>query len=189
MLRLILVRHGQTAWNAQNRIMGRTDVPLNEKGQQQALVITRALCDQQIDHIFCSPQLRAMETVQPLSQIKKMPIQVDERLSELRFDRWQGKVFDEIKADPVYIERRQNLFMAPHAEVETVQEVMLRTKDLLGDLSKRDGCILCASHMDPLKAMVMQIQNLPLEVFFEFEIDHAEPMFFIFENQTWHKER
>lgn len=186
-LTLILVRHGQTLWNAQKRIMSRLDIALDETGQDQVSKATSFMDHYPVDRIISSPQLRVLETVSPLAKSKGLGIEIDPRLAEIRFDRWEGKVFDEIREDPVYKERRQNLQMEPHPEVETISEVMARTKSLLVDLSATKGVVVCASHMDVLKAMVTHIESRPLEDFFTFEIQNASPIVFSYDGQTWNK--
>lgn len=185
MLDLFLIRHGQTQWNAEKRIMGRLDIPLNETGQAQVARATQALSQKTFDHIYSSPQLRALETVAPLARIQQKPIEIEHRLCEMDFARWEGKVFDEIFEDPMYKERRQNLEMKPTFGVETVQEVLARTGSLVSDLGKMTGTIVCASHMDPLKAMVLHLKQLPVQDFFAFEIDNATPLHFVCEDGGW----
>jgi len=167
--------------------MNRLDIPLNNNGQRQVQEATQGLAEYGIDRLMSSPQLRALETLQPLSSLKHLPIEIDTRLSEIRLDRWEGKVFDEIKDDPVYIERRANVLMEPHKEVETIQELMLRMKGFLGDLSKMKGTVICASHMDPLRALHVLIMDWSVETFFQFQIDNAVPSFFEYSDDGWRK--
>ncbi|MCB0271425.1 MAG: histidine phosphatase family protein [Bdellovibrionales bacterium] len=185
MLTLILLRHGQTQWNKDGRVMSRLDIPLNDTGQKQVQVSAEKLKAYPVSKIISSPQLRALETAQPIATRLNLPIGIEERLSEMRFDRWEGKDFNEIKGDPVYKERRQNPFMKPHPEVETVLELFERTKHLLTELVKEQGCIVCVSHMDVLKAMMCQMVPVPIEEFFTFEIENATPKVFTFENNKW----
>ena len=62
MLKLYLVRHGETLWNQENRVLGRTDIPLNERGIAQAQALGTKLADVHFDHVYCSPLSRAKET-------------------------------------------------------------------------------------------------------------------------------
>ena len=89
-MKLYISRHGQTPWNVEDLICGRTDVPLTEVGQQQALRLAESALDKGIDVILCSPMLRARQTAQAVSDAIGVPIQIDERLIELDFGVFEG---------------------------------------------------------------------------------------------------
>lgn len=65
---LFLVRHGQTAWNAQSRLQGRQDVPLNERGRSQALSIADLLSTIPLDRVYCSTLVRSLDTAQEIGR-------------------------------------------------------------------------------------------------------------------------
>ena len=90
-MKLYISRHGQTPWNVEDLICGRTDVPLTEVGQQQALRLAESALDKGIDVILCSPMLRARQTAQAVSDAIGVPVQIDERLMELNFGVFEGK--------------------------------------------------------------------------------------------------
>ena len=73
--RFIVVRHGETAWNAQGRIQGHLDSPLNEEGMAQALLLAERLAPEPFDHFYSSDLGRALQTAQPLAdRTGKQPI-------------------------------------------------------------------------------------------------------------------
>lgn len=94
--RLLLVRHGETAWNAEGRIQGMLDVPLNELGFQQARVVADELA-RAIDlaSIVCSDLVRTRETAKPLVDATGFPISFDARLRERHFGVLEGITYDE----------------------------------------------------------------------------------------------
>ena len=63
--RFIVVRHGETAWNAESRIQGHLDSPLNEEGLAQALLVGERLARERIDALYCSDLGRVRQTIQP----------------------------------------------------------------------------------------------------------------------------
>ena len=89
-MKLYISRHGQTPWNVEDLICGRTDVPLTEVGQQQALRLAESALDKGIDVILCSPMLRARQTAQAVSDASGVPIQIDERRIEMDFGTFEG---------------------------------------------------------------------------------------------------
>lgn len=64
---LLLIRHGSTAWNRERRLLGRTDLPLDEGGRAEALALAQHLADQPLAAIYASPLRRATETAQALA--------------------------------------------------------------------------------------------------------------------------
>ena len=89
-MKLYISRHGQTPWNVEDLVCGRTGVPLTELGQQQAKLLAESAMDKGIDVILCSPLLRARQTAQAVSDAIGVPIQIDERLVEFDFGTFDG---------------------------------------------------------------------------------------------------
>lgn len=99
MITICLLRHGETAYNADgNKYCGRTDIPLTEKGISQAERMNTLLQDFTFDQIFCSPLQRAKTTAEIASGTPEK-VQVDERLIEVDFGQWEGKRSDDFIAE------------------------------------------------------------------------------------------
>ena len=89
-MKLYIARHGETAWNTENRVSGRTDVPLTERGIGQAQELAKNAIGKGIEVIIASPLLRARQTAQAVSNAIGVPVQIDERLIELDFGKFEG---------------------------------------------------------------------------------------------------
>lgn len=89
-MKLYFARHGETEWNAINRILGRTDIPLNEKGKQQALELAEKAKKLPIDVILASPLSRAQETAQAILDAINVPVQTEPDLIESDFGIFEG---------------------------------------------------------------------------------------------------
>ena len=87
---LLFVRHGQTDWNAKRLIQGRTDIPLNETGREQAKTQAAALAGRAIDIIYTSPMLRAREMAEIINQPLGLPLRFDDRLVERCYGDFEG---------------------------------------------------------------------------------------------------
>jgi probable phosphoglycerate mutase len=96
--RVIAIRHGETAWNAEARMQGQLDVPLNDVGRWQAGRVAAALADETIDALYSSDLARALQTAEPLAQAHRLPILEDPGLRERCFGVFQGLTFDEVAA-------------------------------------------------------------------------------------------
>ncbi|ELP90503.1 phosphoglycerate mutase, putative [Entamoeba invadens IP1] len=90
---LIFVRHGETEWNNKKVIQGCTDIPLSEKGRQQAFELSKRI-PENVDVIYTSPLKRALETANIISEGKEVVISQD--LIEPNFGSWEGKEFNSI---------------------------------------------------------------------------------------------
>ena len=97
MSRIVLVRHGETVWHAQNRYAGRSDIALTPKGLQQAEQLAAWACGANLAAVWSSPLLRARLTAQPVVAALGLPLRVDERLIELDFGRGEGLTDAEMK--------------------------------------------------------------------------------------------
>jgi 2,3-bisphosphoglycerate-dependent phosphoglycerate mutase len=91
------LRHGQTDWNAQGRIQGHTDVPLNATGVAQAQAAAGRLAGRGIDWIVSSPLARARATADFVAARLGLPVHLDDDLKERRFGAFEGMIADEVK--------------------------------------------------------------------------------------------
>jgi glucosyl-3-phosphoglycerate phosphatase len=96
-LRLVLWRHGQTAWNAQRRFQGHSDISLDETGREQARHAARYLAAMHPDAIFSSDLARAAETAGYLGELTDLPVQLDKDLRERGGGAWEGLTDREIR--------------------------------------------------------------------------------------------
>ncbi len=92
MKKIYFVRHGQTVWNVENKICGATDSPLTEMGHEQAIETGKTILESgiQADRILCSPLSRAHDTANHIGEILGLPVEVEPRLIEQNFGKWEG---------------------------------------------------------------------------------------------------
>lgn len=95
--RLYLVRHGQSAGNAEGRFGGHSPTPLSELGKKQAEITAYALAKEKIEAIYSSDLLRAVQTAEPLSKILDLPIIKTDAFRERHVGVLEGLTFDESK--------------------------------------------------------------------------------------------
>lgn len=89
-LPIVLVRHGQTKWNAENRFRGRADIPLDDFGIRQAEAAATKLRSYPATAIYASPLLRTMMTAQPIAEKHDLAVQPMEGLIDIDYGQWQG---------------------------------------------------------------------------------------------------
>ncbi len=89
-MELYVVRHGQTDWNVENKVQGKADISLNNKGLEQAEETREQLKTKQFDIIICSPLKRARETAQVINRDRNLQIIYDDQISERDFGEFEG---------------------------------------------------------------------------------------------------
>lgn len=97
MATLLLARHGETDWNAERRWQGHSDIPLNERGREQARALAAELADEPLAAIYSSDLLRAYETAKTVAEHKRMTVIVDQALRETNLGVWEGLTSAEIE--------------------------------------------------------------------------------------------
>ena len=137
MIRLLLVRHGQTEGNVLGLYQGRTDVDLNEVGQEQARKLAQRLASEKIDGIYSSDLKRAMQTAEAVAAVRGMTVASSKELRELNVGDFEGKSPEEIEREYGPMENlwREGEWRAPGGE--TLGEFSARVGGFLA--RKSDG--------------------------------------------------
>jgi broad specificity phosphatase PhoE len=101
MARIYFLRHGETEWNAEGRVCGRTDVLLSDVGREQACRLAERMKSIRVEALYSSPLRRALDTAHIVGEAMGHTSVVDDRLMELDYGDWEGKTFAEVeRADP-----------------------------------------------------------------------------------------
>src|SRR5439155_19215192 len=95
MTMLLLVRHGETDWNAEGKLQGHTDRPLNDYGRRQAEILADVFAGESIDALYASDLSRARETAEILGEKLGLAVAVDPDLREKNWGTWEGLTADE----------------------------------------------------------------------------------------------
>lgn len=96
MVDIVLIRHGETAWNAERRLQGHLDVDLNETGLRQAELVAQALQNERFDALYCSDLSRARKTAAALAAAQGLTPVVDRAWRERCYGAFEGHSYDEI---------------------------------------------------------------------------------------------
>lgn len=147
---LILVRHGQTAVNAEGRLQGRIDAPLTETGRAQAAACARVLPAP--SQVITSPLLRARQTAETIAPAG--PIEVDERWVELDYGEWDGAVLKTMDQEAWDRWRADPSFAPPGGEsLAVLADRVAGACEALAPMA-RDADVVVVSHVSPIKAAV-----------------------------------
>ncbi|MGJ7546541.1 histidine phosphatase family protein [Variovorax sp. LT1R16] len=97
--RLIVIRHGETAWNVDTRIQGQLDIGLNATGQRQAQQLGQALADETVEAVYASDLARAWDTACAVAGPLGLEVVAEPRLRERAFGDFEGRTFADIEAN------------------------------------------------------------------------------------------
>lgn len=178
---LYIMRHGKTDWNAKHKLQGRTDIPLNEEGIQMAEQAKEKYKDVNFDICYCSPLVRAKQTAEIVLEGRNIPIVYDDRLMEMCFGVYEGVTHpSQIEGSSI-----RKLFKDPAnypgvEDGETFDDLFARTGSFLKEVVQpqldagKDVIIVGHGAMD--SSIVCQVQNIPLEKFWDAGIENCKLM-------------
>jgi probable phosphoglycerate mutase len=148
--RLLIWRHGQTAWNATDRVQGQQDVELDEVGVAQAARAAGWLAGYKPDLIVASDLSRAARTAGALAELTGQPVELDPRLRERHFGPWQGLTGAEIaeRYPDHYPHWRAHGGDVAGLAVESTADLGERVTAALRDVAEKvgDGTAVVATH-------------------------------------------
>ena len=164
---LLIVRHGETEWNAEGRIQGHTDIGLSENGAQQARSLGQRLADRQIDVAYSSALKRTSETARLALGHRNVVLNETPRLREYHKGIFEGMTLTEIQTQfpdeyPKYLEK--DLSYAPEGG-ETTRDVSTRMASIFQEIKAKhlDETVLVVSHGGALRAAMVSLLGMPLE--------------------------
>lgn len=162
---LLLIRHGETAWNAEHRIQGRLDVPLSATGVWQTRQLAQRLADEPIDAVVSSDLARAWMTGAPLAEARGLQMIAEPRLRERVFGIFEGKTLDEIAAqhpDELAAWRSRDVdWQVPEGEsgTEFIARVLAALHDIV--LAQRGRTVAVVTHGGVLDVVYRNARALP----------------------------
>ena len=174
---IYFVRHGQSEWNVENKICGATDIPLTEKGHEQAAKTGNKILEMGIkaDEIIYSPLMRAKDTALHISEMTGIPATEEPRLIEQNFGIWEGtprnsKEFRDAK--------RQ--FLINYGNGESMFRLAQRIYNLLDELSCSDKTYIIVAHNGIARVINSYFYEMTNEEYSEFGIKNCEVVTYSF---------
>ena len=165
--RLIVWRHGNTDWNAANRVQGQSDVPLNALGEQQAVDAAELLVRLRPDALVSSDLRRAADTAAALAALTGLSVRQDDRLRERYFGAWQGLTMAEVaETRPEEHARWKAGADVIGGDVETLDDLGKRVAEALqqaADSIPAGGTVVVATHGAAARQGVGHLLGWPRE--------------------------
>jgi broad specificity phosphatase PhoE len=173
--RILLVRHGETNWNRDKRFQGQIDIPLNERGEEQARLVANFLASERIDLAFSSPLARPKQTAEAiLNSHNQIPMTLIDDLQEISHGQWEGKLESEIEADfPGELQRWKDTPQSVQMpDGENLQQVWQRSAaawQQIVDSTPAGKVALVSAHDAVNKALLCDLFDLPPDYFWAFK--------------------
>ena len=181
---LVLVRHGQSQWNLENRFTGWVDVPLSAQGEEEAARAGGMLATYHFDLAFTSALQRAQNTLRIMLRVmgnEELPVIANEALNERMYGMLQGlnkaETAQRYGDEQVLIWRRSYDVAPPDGESlkDTAARVIPYVKQEIFPLLRAGKNVLVAAHGNSLRALVMQLEGMSPAEILQFEIPTAVP--------------
>ena len=187
---LVLVRHGESQWNLENRFTGWIDVPLTDKGREEAKRAGEKIKSIKFDKAYTSVLKRAVETLEIMLKVikqEKLPIEKDQALNERHYGDLQGlnkaETAQKYGDKQVHIWRRSYDIAPPNGE--SLKDTAARTlpyfeKKIVLDL-KAGKNILVSAHGNSLRSIVMELDKLTKKQVLELNLGTGVPIIYEFD--------
>lgn len=185
--RLVLLRHGESQWNLENRFTGWVDVPLSARGVQEAKNAGEKLRPYRFDRAFTSVLQRANETLRLALEVigqTAVPTEKDKALNERMYGELQGlnkaETAKKYGDDQVKIWRRSYDVRPPGGESlkDTAERVLPYYEKVIKPRLLAGETILIAAHGNSLRALVMELEQLTREQVLELNIPTGAPLLY-----------
>ena len=175
-MRLYLIRHGQSVWNASQRLQGQADIALSDLGQQQAERVAGRLATSNLTHVYSSDLIRAKHTAQPVANALGLPVVEHAALRERHFGDWQGLEWDNLVAQ--YPTEWEPVFRGIDGHApggESYRDMYTRSERFLKDLAddRTVERVALFTHGGTLRCLIGNLLGMPPERVWRFRSDNC----------------
>ncbi|MBK9331244.1 MAG: 2,3-bisphosphoglycerate-dependent phosphoglycerate mutase [Ignavibacteria bacterium] len=191
MPKLVIVRHGQSQWNLENKFTGWIDIDLSPKGVEEAMQAAEKLKDYKFDKAFTSDLIRAQRTLDIILRntgMEDIPVEKNQALNERMYGDLQGLNKDECRQkfgeEQVKIWRRSYDIPPPNGESlkDTADRVLPYYHSNIEPELKNGKNIIISAHGNSLRALIMYLEGLSKEEILQTEIPTGSPKEYIFDD-------
>lgn len=169
-MKIYLTRHGETVWNVKDWVQGMTDIPLNEKGMQQAERLAEEMDGVHLDVVYTSQLQRAMVTGKMVADRHKgCRFEVCESINEMNFGKYEGKV----RTDEEYQSEKRKYFKR-YEGGESYLDVAARVYPFIEMLKQRNEDALVVAHNGICRVFTNYFLPMENEEFASFTLGNCE---------------
>ena len=176
-MKILIARHGQTLFNLENKLQGRSNSNLTELGQTQAIKLGQYIATHEIKTVHLSPLQRVLDTFKLMNVNTATNINITAKLSEVCYGSWEEMEIEKIKSSTEWTNRKNDKYSFNHAgsykgiKGESYKDLFTRVKPLFEEISIYEnvfmmshlGVMRCAlihyANIEPNKAMHTELKN------------------------------
>ncbi len=187
MIRLILVRHGETYWNEEGRFQGRIDVELNKNGKDQAMKLAGALKNVKIDAIYSSPLKRSFLTAEAVAEEHGSNVDQVSEFNEIDHGLWEGSTVEQVLEEDgdayrVWLENPENASMPSGEDLEDLRSRAVSRLHQIFERHKDGETILVVGHDATNKVIICHALGLDNSHFWKIKQGNASIDILEYEN-------
>ncbi len=172
------MRHGETDYHVEKRLVGRKDVSINETGREQARRAGEYFDGVELSAIYCSPLKRCRETARPVADNKGLEVQVMDGLIEVEMGEWDGQLVKDLFLNDkelltAWMRNPSSVTLPGGEDFGAVSD---RTALAMEEITRRhaqDGAVLVVSHGGPIRTIICQTLKMDIDNMLRIEIDLA----------------
>ncbi len=172
------MRHGETDYHVEKRLVGRKDVSINETGREQARRAGEYFDGVELSAIYCSPLKRCRETAQPVADNKGLEVQVMDGLIEVEMGEWDGQLVKDLFLNDkelltAWMRNPSSVTLPGGEDFGAVRD---RTALVMEEITRRhaqDGAVLVVSHGGPIRTIICQTLKMDIDNMLRIGIDLA----------------
>jgi broad specificity phosphatase PhoE len=172
----LLMRHGETPWNRQGRVMGRNPVELDSHGRAQVAGLLDFIRALKPSLIVTSSLVRARQSAEIIANgLGGVPIREDRRIAEVQYGRWEGMTYEDLIVDEDYLRYREEPILSSTPGGESIGEVQARgVEAVMRTLEENPGQrVLFVSHGDIIRTILCHFLAMELRHFRRIRVDNA----------------
>jgi len=185
---IYLARHGEIDLGGKKRLVGQVDLPLSEKGRQQARLLKQALTPPPFDRIYCSDLIRSLETARSIASPEKETFQVLPHLREINLGVWDGLEVAEIREHfpDEWEKREQDVIRYTPPGGESFVTLADRVRPVFeGIVEKGEARVLIVGHAGVNRVILTQVLGMPLTHLFRLQQDYGSFTLIAHKNGEW----
>jgi alpha-ribazole phosphatase len=185
---IYLARHGEIDFGGKKRLVGQVNLPLSEKGRQQARLLKQALTPPPFDRIYCSDLIRSLETTRIIASPEEETFQVLPHLREINLGVWDGLEVAEIRGHfpDEWEKREQDVIHYTPPRGESFVDLSRRVLPVFAQIVERgDSRVLIVGHAGVNRVIVTQVVGMPLTHLFRLQQDFGSFTLIAHKNGEW----
>lgn len=175
---LFLLRHGETEGSLNHVYSGQADVPLTDRGREQARVAGARLAEAGVDAILSSPLSRAADTAEEIGAATGAPVRIDDRLIEVDYGELEGldRARGEERFGEAFAQWRSDPFRFPLPGMEPLDEALARAGAAIADALAGSHRPVIVGHQGILRLVLVALGEVERDGFFSVRLSEGEPM-------------